>query len=248
VEDHDPDRCEGAYCSTSEVDGIRFTTSGAYNQSGRHYLHDDAGAMRTELWRSDGGRIDARSIDLSIGGSWRRTGAEPFVPTSPDWTAWDPDFEAWATSGAFPTEDFFWIRGYRSGHLVAEAAFNRFRGVFSFDASFEDLDYLEFELSDLAATSYYQPSDQTAPGTLWCANWCTGAVARSLTYDPRAAPALAPVPLPGGVPLGLAGLAALLGLRWRASRTRRDRVSFRRSGTRATAPAVRGPNPQGHRR
>ncbi len=200
-------RCSGD-CLVSQSDGFNFTTSTAYNFNGRMYLHDDGGASSTQLWRTDGSRIDAQSITFSVGGNWFRTGPAPFVWPDPSQAdPFDPDFMDWSMSGTEPTDDYFWISGYRGGQKVAKVAFSTFGGTYTFDDAFKNIEYLSFELSNLGAERYFFPNLDTPANTLWCMDYCVSALVDSMTYTLRMPPA--PVPLPAS---GMALLAGLIGL------------------------------------
>lgn len=206
-------RCDyDALCTYTGSGEFAFTTSSAYNGTGGIYLHDDSGALRTELWRKDGKRFDAQALSFNVGANWYKSGPDAFVWADPDAADGnDPDFIDWTTSGQPPSELYFNIRGYRDGAAVADHAFGAFWGAFDFDKTFMDLDYLEFELGYLNAEFYYPYRFNfidMPPNTLWCQDWCVGFGADTLTYS--LSPTLpAAVPLP---PAGLALAAALMGL------------------------------------
>lgn len=216
----DDPRCRGGFaCISYRAGDFAYTTSTSYNASGGIYLHDDGGARRTEVWRPDGLRFDATELTFSFGAAWYRTGSTPFIWPDPDFPdPFDPDFLAWAMSGDRPTDEYFWIRGYREGAVVAELGFGDLDPrTATFGDAFRNLDHLEFELSDLGAESYYFFSEDTPPNLLWCMDYCVGARVSSLTYE--LSPIPAPVPLPAS---GLALAGVLLGLGLTAAQKTRN--------------------------
>ena len=196
---------DGAFNTYGDEAGFRYTTSGIYNPSGALYLHDDSGALRSDIWNLDGKLFTPTSVSVQGGDQVQRSGStEP--PNSDESYS---DYLAWLVAGAAEHATVY-FDGILDGTVVAESEISIFtNGLVTFDSSFANIDRLaiRFVLPD-GVRHYTVP---TRPGQLYCEDYCGGFVASNLTLDGSDDPA--PVPLPAGFLLLAGGLFSLTRLR-----------------------------------
>ena len=193
---------DGAFNAYGDEAGFRYTTSGIYNPSGALYLHDDSGALRSDIWRLDGAHFTPTSMNIQTGDQIQRAGAGP-APA--DFL----DYLAWSVAGIAEHAHVF-FDGMRGGAVVAETEITGYAmGLFQFDSSFADIDRLSIRY--VLPNGVTQHSFASAPGPLYCEDTCGGFVGSDLQVDLLDDPA--PVPLPAGFLLLAGGLFSLTRLR-----------------------------------
>ena len=190
---------EGFIYAYGVNNGFGFTTSGVYNDDGNLYLHDDFGALRSDIWNVDGRRFTPLSIVLGGRDRIKRSGSG-----SPD----GRDYEEWATEG-IPAHPGLFLYGMRDGLVVVETEVLRDEyGLFLFDSSFANIDQLAIRVVLPDGAEHY--SDPHGPNALWCREWCVDYGARNLTLELPDQPTPVPLPATGTVlALGLFGLTRL---------------------------------------